>query len=103
MMLNLLGLYHDSILAHQAQRQQVSNQQSHVAKFNRYSRFLLKSWNVWSVSVFLTVAQSCEVLAEMLSVRLGGSSFQSKFVVWVEAVKYAMHANRVYSSNQLWI
>ncbi|KAI9094401.1 peroxisome membrane protein [Phlyctochytrium arcticum] len=86
---NLMSLFHDTILAQAALRQQP---ETPTGKFNRYTRYMLRSnspnGNVYKrVAYSLAVVQMLEVLAEMAAAKLGGKKGKSRAVLGIEIIK----------------
>ncbi|KAJ3319463.1 Peroxisomal membrane protein pex16, partial [Boothiomyces sp. JEL0866] len=79
----LVGLYHDSILEVEAQKQQPKG----ASAFNRYNKGLLRKARI--ICWVLTVIRSFETTAEMISSRVS-KIFQEKFVLMIEIVKAAL-------------
>lgn len=76
----MVGLYHDSILEVEAQKQQPKG----ASPFNRYNKGLLKKARV--ICWVLAVVRSFETTAEMVSSRIS-KAFQEKFVLVIEIIK----------------
>ncbi|KAI8820131.1 peroxisome membrane protein [Fimicolochytrium jonesii] len=82
---NLMSLYHDTILSTAALRQQP---ETPATKFNRYTRYMLRSGSTYKrVAYTLTIVQMCEVLMEMGARRVGGRRGRERVVVGVEIAK----------------
>ncbi|KAJ3089817.1 Peroxisomal membrane protein pex16, partial [Quaeritorhiza haematococci] len=86
---NLIGLYHDTILA-DAAAQQNPESGPNSSSFNRYTRAALRFSTVYKrVAYALTLIQFSEVLAEMGAIKVGGKRAKWKVVVLIEILKVA--------------
>ncbi|KAJ3012129.1 Peroxisomal membrane protein pex16 [Thoreauomyces humboldtii] len=82
---NLVSLYHDTILAPAALGQQP---ESTASKFNRYTRFMLRGSTTYKrVSYTLTIVQMFEVLMEMGATKFGGQKGKRRTIMGIEVIK----------------
>ncbi|TPX60244.1 hypothetical protein PhCBS80983_g01923 [Powellomyces hirtus] len=87
---NLVSLYHDTILSQAALRQQP---ETPASKFNRYTRFMLRSGGAYKrVSYILTIVQMFEVLTEMAATKVGGKKGKGRAVLSIEIIKVLCRA-----------
>ncbi|KAJ3187146.1 Peroxisomal membrane protein pex16 [Gaertneriomyces sp. JEL0708] len=82
---NLMSLYHDSILAEAALAQQP---EAPVTRFNRYTRHMLRNGSLYrTVAYALTLTQLSEALMEMVATKVGGHKGRGRAIIGIEAAK----------------
>ncbi|TPX64188.1 hypothetical protein SpCBS45565_g06030 [Spizellomyces sp. 'palustris'] len=82
---NLMSLYHDTILSAAAHQQ---NPEAPTSNFNRYTRHMLLSGGWYKkVAYTLTMVQMVEVLVEMGARKMGGGKGRGRVVLGIEVIK----------------
>ena len=83
--LNLLGIYHDTILARAIDKLE---KKPLLSVHNRYTKFWTSSSAIYkNVSTFVTVLQQCSFLLEILARRKFGNKGKWRLVIAIEALK----------------
>ena len=88
--LNLLGLYHDAIMAQAVEESKLlSYQFCKISVFNRFIRYWRDSSVFFkSCSLLLTLFRYTEVLMEMSVRKVWGDSTRWKWITFMELIKY---------------
>ncbi|CAG8441496.1 13517_t:CDS:2 [Ambispora gerdemannii] len=86
--LNLIGLYHDSILVRAATANLPPAKRPTPSPHNRYTRYWINSSKVYQNAAFLlTLLQCTDVLMEMGIQKKYGKDVKWKFITAIEAIK----------------
>lgn len=83
--LNLLGIYHDSILARAVEKLE---KKPTLSPHNRYTKFWTSSSAVYkNLSIFVTTIQHCSFLLEIVARKRFGEKGRWRMILSIEAIK----------------
>lgn len=86
--LNLLGIYHDSILARAIERLPDDSKKPQLSAHNRYTKFWISRSNLYKkLSISVTTLQHVSFLLEILARKKFGEKGRWRTIVGIEAVK----------------